>query len=152
MAIPKKKMAGKKPAMKKPTMKKSPMRKAQDGETVERGMTSGIKVRPTFGQNMRQDAIKILDTDSTDYQNTPAKTTAGKILRGANKAASMYIRDILSPVGMVASLGGNAIKAVSNAIKAKKEVNAIKKNGGKISKKMSAPKIMIKKTTSKKKK
>jgi hypothetical protein len=115
--------------------KKTPMRKAKNGETVERGMTSEVKVRPTFKQNVKNDMRRAMSTDSTDYQNTPAKTKAGKILRGANKVASTVARGVMAPVAAAASVAGNAIKSASNAIKGRKEEKGYKKNGGKVAKK-----------------
>jgi len=115
--------------------KKTTIRKAKNGETVERGMTSEVKVRPTFKQNVKNDMRRAMSTDSTDYQNTPAKTTAGKILRGANKVASTIARGVMAPVAAATSVAGNAIKSASNAIKTRREEKGYKKNGGKVAKK-----------------
>ena len=123
----------------------SKLKKAKNGETVERGMTSEVKVRPTFKANVKNDMKRAMSTDSTDYQNTPAKTTAGKVLRGANKVASTVARGVMAPVAAAASVAGNAIKSVSNAMKARKEEKGYKKNGGKV-----APKMMMKKMSKKK--
>jgi hypothetical protein len=123
----------------------SKLKKAKNGETVERGMTSEVKVRPTFKANVKNDMKRAMSTDSTDYQNTPAKTTAGKVLRGANKVASTVARGVMAPVAAAASVAGNAIKSASNAIRARKEEKGYKKNGGKV-----APKMMMKKMSKKK--
>jgi hypothetical protein len=122
----------------------SKLKKAKNGETVERGMTSEVKVRPTFKANVKNDMKRAMSTDSTDYQNTPAKTTAGKVLRGANKVASTVARGVMAPVAVAASVAGNAIKSASNAIKTRKEEKGYKKNGGKV-----APKMIMKKTKKK---
>lgn len=116
MMTPKKKMAGK-PAMKK----------AKDGKEL-----ANVTVRPSFGQNFKSSMKNFMTTDSTDYQNTPAKTTAGKVLRGANKVASVAARVAGAPVAAATSALGAGVKSVDNAIKAKKELNAIakKKMGG----------------------
>jgi hypothetical protein len=110
--------------------KKIKAKKAKDGDTVERGMTSEVKVRPSFKSNVKNDMRRAMSTDSTDYQNTPAKTTAGKILRGANKVASTVARGAMAPIAAATSVAGNAMKALSNANKARKEEKGYKKNGG----------------------
>ena len=110
--------------------KKIKAKKAKDGDTVERGMTSEVKVRPSFKSNVKNDMRRAMSTDPTDYQNTPAKTTAGKILRGANKVASTVARGAMAPIAAATSVAGNAIKSASNAIKARKEEKGYKKNGG----------------------
>jgi hypothetical protein len=129
MAILKKKMAGK-PAMMK--------RKAKDGDTVDKGetKTGEVKVRPSFGQNFKSSMKNFMTTDSTDYQNTPAKTKAGKILRGANKVASVAARVAGSPAATAASALGAGVKSVQNAVAKRKELKAIpeKKMGGKMKK------------------
>lgn len=110
--------------------KKIKAKKAEDGTTLERGMLSEVKARPSFKSNVKDDMRRAMSTDSTDYQNTPAKTKAGKVLRGISKAASTVARGAMAPVAAATSVAGNAIKAVSNTMKAKKEINNIKKNGG----------------------
>lgn len=132
MAI-KKKMAGK-PAMKK----------AKEGTEL-----GEVKVRPSFGQNFRSTMKNFMTTDSTDYQNTPAKTKAGKILRGANKALSTATRVATSPLAAATSALDAGVKSVQNAVAKRKELNAMKKNGGKVAKK-AAPKMAMKKMSKKK--
>ena len=145
MAI-KKKMAGK-PAMVK-------KKKMQEGGTTAKSDTtskklSEVKVRPSFGQNFRKNMVNFLDTKSSDYQNTPAKTTAGKVLRGANELASDYARIIGLPAAVATSALGAGVDSIKGAIAKRKELNAMKKNGGKVAKKV-APKMAMKKMSKKK--
>ena len=126
--------------------KKIKAKKAQDGTSVrttdvgETG-TGNMKVRLGFGKSFKEDMRKSMTTDSTDYQNTKAKTTAGKILRGANKVASTVARGVMAPVAATASAIGSGVKAGVNAIKNKQDLKKIpeKKMGGKV-----APKMMMK--------
>jgi hypothetical protein len=135
MAILKKKMAGK-PAM----MKKSSMRKAKNGDdvkTVEKGetKTGEIKVRPRFKEILKENLDSWMSNrDSTDYQNTPAKTKAGKILRGANKVASTVARGVAAPLTVTQSTLDAGVRSGINAIKNKRDLNKIpeKKMGGMI--------------------
>jgi hypothetical protein len=105
------------------------LKKAQDGKEL-----AEVKVRPGFGQNFRSTMKNFMSTDSTDYQNTPAKTKAGKILRGVNKAASVATRIAAAPLAAATSALGAGVKSVDNAIKTRKELKAIpeKKMGGMI--------------------
>lgn len=144
-------------SVKKPTSamlkqeKKIKAKKAQDGTSVrttdvgETG-TGNMKVRLGFGKSFKEDMRKSMTTDSTDYQNTKAKTTAGKILRGANKVASTVARGVMAPVAATASAIGSGVKAGVNAIKNKQDLKKIpeKKMGGKV-----APKMMMKKMSKK---
>ena len=132
--------------------KKIKGKKAQDGTSVrttdvgETG-TGNMKVRLGFGKSFKEDMRKSMTTDSTDYQNTKAKTTAGKILRGANKVASTVARGVMAPVAATASAIGSGVKAGVNAIKNKQDLKKIpeKKMGGKVE-----PKMMMKKMSKKK--
>jgi hypothetical protein len=110
-------------------MVKKVLKKAKDGKEL-----SEVKVRPGFGQNFKSNMKNFMSTDSTDYQNTPAKTTAGKVLRGANKVASVAARVAGSPVTTALSAADAGVKSVQNAVKARKELKAIpeKKAGGMI--------------------
>jgi len=157
MAIIKKKMAG------KPMMKN---RKAKDGTNVAKSDTTSmynkktdtqeikkplndVPVRPGFKGLLKENLDKWMSNrDSTEYQNTKAKTTAGKVIRGANKVASTAARAIMSPLTVTASTVGAGVKAGVNAIKNKQDLKKIpeKKMGGKV-----APKMMMMKKMSKKK-
>ena len=157
MAIIKKKMAS------KPMMKN---RKAKDGTNVAKSDTTSmynkktdtqeikkplndVPVRPGFKGLLKENLDKVMSNrDSTEYQNTKAKTTAGKVIRGANKVASTAARAIMSPLTVTASTVGAGVKAGVNAIKNKQDLNKIpkKKMGGKV-----APKMMMMKKMSKKK-
>lgn len=130
-------------------MKKVIKRKAEGGTAVDKGITRTGEVtkRLGFGKGFKEDMRKSMTTDSTDYQNTKAKTTAGKILRGANKVASTVARGVMAPVAATASAIGSGVKAGVNAIKNKQDLKKIpeKKMGGKV-----APKMMMKKMSKKK--
>jgi hypothetical protein len=138
MMTPKKKMAGKAAMM----MKKSPMRKAKNGDdvkTVEKGetKTGEVKVRPRFKEILKENLDSWMSNrDSTDYQNTPAKTKAGKILRGANKVASTVARGVAAPLTVTQSTLDAGVRSGINAIKNKRDLNKIpeKKMGGKVKK------------------
>jgi hypothetical protein len=129
--------------------KKIKAKKAKDGDTVEKGITRTGEVtkRLGFGEGFRGDMRNAMTTDSTDYQNTKAKTTAGKVLRGANKVASTVARGVMAPIAATTSAIGSGIKAGVNAIKNKQDLNKIPKQkmGGKV-----APKMMMKKMSKKK--
>ena len=116
--------------------KKIKAKKAKDGDTVEKGITRTGEVtkRLGFGEGFRGDMRNSMTTDSTDYQNTKAKTTAGKVLRGANKVASTVARGVMAPVAATASAIGSGIKAGVNAIKNRQDLNKIPKQkmGGKV--------------------
>jgi hypothetical protein len=136
----------------------SKLKKAKNGDTVDKGetKTGEVKVRPSFGQNFKSSMKNFMTTDSTDYQNTPAKTKAGKILRGANKVASVAARVAGSPAATAASALGSGVKSVQNAVAKRKELKAIpeRKMGGKVAKmakvaKKMAPKMIMKKTKKK---
>jgi hypothetical protein len=166
MAMMKKKMAAKSAMMKK----KSPMRKAQKGTsvggvtlsynpdtdeknalTIEKPKELGeVKAKPSFKQDFAKNMRNFMSIDSDEYQNSKAKTTAGKILRGANKAASIAARAVASPLTTAVSAMDAGVKSVKNAIDKRKTVKAIKnKMGGKVTKKV-APKMMMKKMSKKK--
>lgn len=129
--------------------KKIKAKKAEEGTTVDKGITrtGDVTKRLGFGESFRGDMRNAMTTDSTDYQNTKAKTTAGKVLRGANKVASTVARGVMAPVAATASAIGSGIKAGVNAIKNRQDLKKIpeKKMGGKV-----APKMIIKKMSKKK--
>jgi len=141
----------------------SKLKKAKQGDSVAKRDTirteynkdqklAEVTTFPTFGQDFKSNVRKWMSTDSTDYQNTKAKTKAGKIVRGANKAGSVAARVIGAPVTTTLSAVDAGVKAARNAAKSKKEMEGIKKNGGKVAKmaKKVAPKMMMKKMSKKK--
>lgn len=158
MAMMKKKMAAKPKMMKKRkaqggiTLAKNPDTDEKNALTIEKPKELGeVKAKPTFKQDFAKNIRNFMSIDSDEYQNSKAKTKAGKILRGANKVASIAARAVASPLTTAVSAMDAGVKSVKNAIDKRKTVNAIKnKMGGKVAKKMVAPKMMMKKMSKKK--
>ena len=121
--------------------------KKTDTQEIKKPLND-VPVRPGFKGLLKENLDKVMSNrDSTEYQNTKAKTTAGKVIRGANKVASTVARGVMAPVAATASAIGSGVKAGVNAIKNKQDLKKIpeKKMGGKV-----APKMMMKKMSKKK--
>jgi hypothetical protein len=110
-------------------MAKKVLKKAQNGKEL-----SEVKARPNVLQRFKGNVDKFLSTKNSDYQNTPAKTTAGKVLRTANEAASNAARLISAPAMLATSALGAGVDAIKGGVAKRKERKAMpeKKMGGMI--------------------
>jgi hypothetical protein len=110
-------------------MAKKILKKAKDGKEL-----SGVKVRPNILQRFENNVGNFGSTKNSDYQNTQAKTTAGKVLREVNRFASGAARLVSTPAVMATSALGAGVDAIKDGIAKRKELKAIpeKKMGGMI--------------------
>jgi hypothetical protein len=131
----------------KPVMKKK--KKMQEGGEVKFNTKTGeqtnknlseVTTRPGFSKNLKNNVEKFIKADP--LQADSSKTKVGRVLR---KIGNTAIKAAATPAAAIGIPMQSATQTAINAIKDKKSVNAIKKNGGKV-----APKMMMKKMSKKK--